>query len=253
MKVAHPVIKAEGFNIVRALLAEKKLSRDTRVKWEIPSTFMTEAGPLPISASGKLLNKPLVVFSNQTMTVRDYAKWFDIRQFQLKTSSLAAFNASVKQTIWKMVQDRLLSQEAYSRRLNMEENVRRESEKWEPKLLYLAERQNILRTISISDSTVVQTEYEKQKKSRSVGKSLGFGESHVREDLYRQEEVKVVFRTLQRLQKEIPVVVHESTVMELSEKIEKEINPIDVMFFKPGGTYPRIAFPTIDAWWQAYE
>lgn len=252
MKVARPVIKADGFNIVRALLAEKVLSRDTRVKWEIPSTFMTEAGPLPISASGKLLNKPLVVFSNQTMTVRDYAKWFELRQFQLKTSSLAAFNASVKQTIWKMVQDRILSQEAYSRRLNMEENVRRESEKWEPKILYLAERQNILRTISISDSTV-KTEYGKQKKSKSVGKSLGFGESHIREDLYRQEEMNAVFRTLQRLQKEIPIVVHESTVVKLSEKIEKEINPIDVIFYKPGGTYPRIAFPTIDSWWQAYE
>jgi hypothetical protein len=252
MRVAHPVIKADGFNIVRALLAEKGLSLDARVNWEIPSTFMTEAGSLPISASAKLLNRPLVVFSNQTMTVSDYAKWFDIRQFQLKTSSLATFNASVKQTIWKMVQDRILSQEAYSRRLNMQENVRRESEKWEPKILYLAERQNILRTISISDSTV-KAEFEKQKKSKNVGKSLGFGDSGVREDLYRQEEMKAVFRTLQHLQKEIPIVVQESTVQRLSEKIEKEINPIDIIFYKPGGTYPRIAFPTIDAWWQAYE
>lgn len=254
MKVAHPVIKADGFNIVRALLAEKVLSRDTRIKWEIPSTFMTEAGPLPIKAAGKLLNKPLVVFSNQTITVRDYVKWFDIRQFQLKSRSLAAFNASVKQTIWKMVQDRILSQEAYSRRLNMKENVRREFRKWEPKILYLAERQSILRTISISDSSV-KTEYEKQKKSKSAGKSFGSGESaeSVREELYRQEEMKAVFRTLQRLQKEIPIVVHEGTVQKLSEKIEKEINPIDVIFYKPGGTYPRIAFPTIDAWWQAYE
>jgi hypothetical protein len=134
----------------------------------------------------------------------------------------------------------------------MEENVRRESEKWRPKILYLAERQNILRTISISDSTI-KMEYEKQNKTKSVGKSLSFGESHVREDLYRQEEMKAVFRTLQRLQKETPIVIHESTVQKLSEKIEKEINPIDVMFYKPGGTYPRIAFPTIDAWWQTYE
>lgn len=256
MKIARPVIKAEGFNIVRALLAEKVLSRDTRVNWEIPSTFMTEAGALPISASGKLLNKRLVVFSNQTMTVRDYAAWFDLRQFQLKTSSLAAFNASVKQTIWKMVQDRILSQEAYSRRLNMEENVRRESGKWEPKILYLAERQNILRTISISDSTV-KTEYEKRNKgnAKSVGKSLALAElsKSVREELYRQEEMKAVVRTLQRLQKEIPVVVNESCVQKLSEKIEEEISPINVIFYKPGGTYPRIAFPTIDAWWQTYE
>jgi len=62
-----------------------------------------------------------------------------------------------------------------------------------------------------------------------------------------------VFQTVQRLRKETPIVVDESIVQKLAEKIEKEINPIDVIFYKPGGTYPRIAFPTIDAWWQAYE
>ena len=253
MKAAHPVIKAEGFNIVRALLAEKGLSRNARIEWKIPATFMTEAGPQPISASGKFLNKPLVAFNHKMFTAGDYAKWFDIRQFQLKTNSLAAFNASVRQTIWKMVQDKILSDEAYSRRLNMQDVVRKETTKWEAKLLYLAERQNIRHSVSISDSSL-REEYEKQKRRfhSTTEKLPTFSEAKmdVWQDLFAREEVNKQFRILQRLEKEIPVVVHEEIVQKLSSAVEKDVNPIDVMYYKPGGTYPRIAFPTIDASWR---
>ncbi|MBI2427889.1 MAG: hypothetical protein HYV29_03685 [Ignavibacteriales bacterium] len=74
MKSQNPVIKAEGFNILRAYIADKGLSRDTKVKWEIPSTFMTEAGPQPIGNSGEYLNKTLVTFGTRTMTIRDYVR-----------------------------------------------------------------------------------------------------------------------------------------------------------------------------------
>ena len=85
MTGANPVIKAEGFNIIRALIADRGLTHDTRVQWEIPSTFMTEAGPRPIAYSQELMNRPLVAFDKRALTVGDYATWFDIRQFQLKT------------------------------------------------------------------------------------------------------------------------------------------------------------------------
>ena len=105
MKKNEPVIKADGFNILRAYLADKGLSKDAKVKWEIPSTFMTEAGPQPIKNSGKFLNKTLATFAGRSITIREYAEWYDIRQFQFDTRSLEAFNRSVKKTIWKMVQD----------------------------------------------------------------------------------------------------------------------------------------------------
>ncbi|MBM2840789.1 MAG: hypothetical protein HW412_1317 [Bacteroidetes bacterium] len=255
MKSVNPIIKADGFNIVRAYIAERGLSRDTRVKWDIPSTFMTEAGPLPISSSGKFLSRPLVTFGSQTLTVRDYLRWFDIRQFQLKTSSLTAFNSSVKKTIWKMVQDKLLSQEAYSLGLNRRSVLQLEKRKWEAKLLYLAGRSHVARTVALSNSAV-KNEYtiHRQRYREASGKTMSFDQAkeQIKLDLYYSEESKALLRALQRLQREFPVAINEEAVRSLSATVVKETSPIDVIFYKPGGTFPRVAFPSIDERWQSF-
>jgi len=256
MKSANPVIKAEGYNIVRAFLAEKGLSRDTQVKWDIPSTFMTEAGPMPINASEKVLSRPLVTFAGRTLTVREYVRWFDIRQFQLKRSSLAAFNASVKQTIWKLVQDKLLSQDAYARGLNRREAVQHEAKKWEAKLLYLAGRSHLMRTISISDSAL-RRRYQQYKKRYldAEGKQLAFDKARdqVWSDSYHDEEQKVLFRTLQQLRKQYEVKINEEALKALESTVPHDPKAIDVKFYKPGGTFPRVAFPSIDERWQSFS
>ncbi|MCZ6775172.1 MAG: hypothetical protein O7D34_01805 [Ignavibacteria bacterium] len=255
MKAADPVIKAEGFSLLRAYLAEKGLSRNTRLKWDIPTTFMTEAGPRPVSASGEFPIRPLVTFGNQMLTVREYIQWFDIRQFQLRTSSLAAFNSSVKRTIWKLVQDKLLSQEAYSRHFNRSEKVERETRKWEAKLLYLAGRSHLLGSIEIPQG-FLKTQYEEQKKRYvdDMGRQMSFEKARdqVWIDVYYDEERKVLFRAIQRLKKEVPVYVNESVLKTLSATVETEGAPINVIFYKPGGTFPRVAFPTIDESWQRF-
>ncbi len=255
MKSANPVIKAEGFNIIRAYLADKGLSRDTQVKWNIPSTFMTEAGPVPINASDKFLRRPLVTFAGQTLNVRDYVRWFDVRQFQLKRSSLAAFNSSVKQTIWKMVQDRMLSREAYARGLNKRPEVRHEAKKWEAKLLYLAGRSHLMRTISISDSMLKKQYQQEKKRYRDAdGKQLTFEKARdqVRLDVYFDAETGTLFRTLQQLRKKYEVDINEEAVKQLDARVSRDPNAIDVMFYKPGGTFPRVAFPSIDERWQSF-
>ena len=226
MRQSNPVLKAEGFNILRAYVAEKGLTRDTRVKWSIPSTFMTEAGPQPIASSPKFLNRPLVTFGKKVLTVRDYAEWFDIRQFQLKTSSLEAFNASIKQTVWKMVQDRLLSEEARRRGLQNLEVVRHEKSKWESKMLYLAGRSHVLRA-SVK---------EQPKAALSDG-----------------DEGVVLFRTLQTLRTRYPAVINYEILDRMATSVNREPAAIDVIFYKPGGTFPRVAFPTIDEAWSRMQ
>jgi hypothetical protein len=198
MALANPIIKAEGYNIVRAYLADKGLSRDTRLKWKIPTTFMTEAGPQPIIASGKLLSRPLVTFGTQTLTVRDYLRWFDIRQFQLKTHSREAFNSSVKRTIWKIVQDGLLSQEAYELGLHLRDTVQHEMSKWEAKLLYLAGRTHLRRSITITELDLKKRfDEQKHRYIDASGKQLDFAEAklYIWTDIYSEEETKVLFRT----------------------------------------------------------
>ena len=222
MKTANPVIKAGGLNVLRAYLADRGLSRDLRVKWKIPSTFMTEAGPRPINDAGEFLKTPLVMFAGRTLTVRDYLEWFEIRQFQLKRTSLAAFNASVKQTIWRLVRDRLLIEEAFRRGLNHRNDVREESDRWHAKLLYLAWRRQLARQLTIG------AQFDDQK-----------------------EQVEI-FRTLQKLRSEFGPTVNDSAVRALSRETVREPGSIDVVVYKPGGTFPRVAFPTIDERWQSF-
>ncbi len=256
MKLADPQLKAAGFNVLRAFLSEKGLSRDTRIKWSIPATFMTEAGPQPLSASSKFLSRTLVTFGHQALTVRDYLRWFDARQFQLKTHSLAAFNSGIKRTVWKMVQDRLLIDESYRNGLHLRENVQRESSKWQTKLLYLAARSQMLRSLSV-DETALRKKYELQKmRYRELdGKLLSFEQAReaIRSEVVIERETQVLFRTLQALKNIYPVSINENGLDQLSASVKKDPRAIDVMFYKPGGTFPRVAYPTIDEAWSRMQ
>jgi hypothetical protein len=255
MKVANPVIKAEGFNIARAYIAQKGLSHETQLAWSIPSTFMTEAGPLPIAESAKLLSRALVTFGNGMLTVRDYLRWFDIRQFQLKTRTLAAFNRSVKLSIWKMVQDRILSREAYAGGFNRETSAVLETNAWRTKLLYLAARSAFDRGIGIDDSLLWQ-EYKRQKRTlrESKGHQQSFESvrSALWSDLYYRTEQQVLFRALQRLKRELPVYVNEDLVRALGRGVRRDPSALDIIVYKPGGTFPRLAYPSIDPRWQSF-
>ncbi|MFA6456142.1 MAG: peptidylprolyl isomerase [Bacteroidota bacterium] len=256
MKQNDPVIKAEGFNILRAYLADRGLSRDTKVQWEIPSTFMTEAGPQPIRNSGNYLHRPLVTFGSRTMTIRDYAAWYDIRQFQFDTHSQEAFNSSVKRTIWKMVQDKLLSEEAYKRGLDKIPAVAHETKKWEAKLLYLSQRAAVLRTISATDSAL-QVFFRTNRKQyiNEKGKPAEFQEVRelVKADYFTKEEAVVLLRTVEALRKKFSVSVNEQLLKRLSVATVRDPRAIEAVFYKPGGTFPRVAFPTIDEAWSTIQ
>lgn len=255
MSKHNPVIKAEGFNILRAYIASKGLSRDATVKWEIPTTFMTEAGPQPIQQSGEYLNKTLVTFGNRSLTIRDYIRWYDIRQFQFNTRSLVAFNSSVKKTIWKMVQDKLLSEEAYQRGLNHVPSVMHETDKWRVKLLYLAQRSALLRTINISDSVLLDyyKKHDKQYKKGKTSSSFQQVREIVLTDYFNEQESLVLLHALGELKKKYIVFINEQVLQRLSDTIRPEPRAIEMIFYKPGGTFPRVAFPTIDEAWSRMQ
>jgi hypothetical protein len=47
--------------------------------------------------------------------------------------------------------------------------------------------------------------------------------------------------------------VNEQLLDTLAETIEESEIPVGVIFYKPGGTFPRVAFPTIDQSWRDYD
>jgi hypothetical protein len=256
MRTANPVIKADGFNILRAYIADRGLSRDTQVRWEIPSTFMTEAGPMPITSSGELLERGLVRVGREEISVRDYIRWYDIRQFQFDRRSPEAFASSVKRSVWKMVRDRLLSDEADDLGLHRLPEVAHEAGKWRAKLLYLAARADLGRGVTVTDSSVLAG-YEggKGRYRDAGGKVLPFEEvkQGIRYQLMFEQENAVLRESLDRLGRENRVLVYEEVLGPLSVSVPRETGAVDVVWYRPGGTFPRVAFPTIDDRWQSFR
>ncbi len=256
MRTAHPVIKADGFNILRAYIADRGLSRDRQLEWEIPSAFMTEAGPMPISSSGEFLDRVLVSAGWLEIRIRDYIRWYDIRQFQFDRRSPGAFASSVRRSVWKMVQDRLLSNEAYELGLHRLPVVAHEAAKWRAKLLYLAARAEVGRRVSPDDSQARALYDARKGRFRDTeGEILSYEEvsQSIRYELMFEEENRLLNESLERLRREFPVLLHEEVLAPLSLTVPPEKGAVDVVWYRPGGTFPRVAFPTIDERWQSFR
>ncbi|MGB6648364.1 MAG: peptidylprolyl isomerase [Bacteroidota bacterium] len=256
MRTANPVMKADGFNILRAHIADRGLSRDTQVRWEIPRTFMTEAGPMPIASSDEFLDRGLVRVGREEISVRDYIRWYDIRQFQFDRRSPEAFASSVKRSVWKMAQDRLLSNEAYDLGLHRVPEVAHEAGKWRAKLLYLAARADVGRMVQVTDSSVLAAYAGGNGRYRDAeGKILPLEEVEqgLRYQLMFEQENTLLQQRLDRLRKEYAILFHEDVLGPLSASVSRESGAVDVVWYRPGGTFPRVAFPTIDDRWQSFR
>jgi hypothetical protein len=223
----QPEIIPAGMYVIRAYLAEKGLSEERREEFEIPLTVMTEGGPQTIIGNPELLSMPVARTSAFTITVQDYLDWFEIRQLQIKRHSREAFNASILGTVRKMAQDRMLSERAYGRGLHERTGVRRDLQRWKGKILYSVFRRELQRSILIS---------EEQQRTH-----------------YRIEENKMLHRLLRDLHARYDVRIDDELLDRLADSIEEEGFPVNVIFYKPGGTFPRVAYPTIDRSWFYFD
>ncbi|MCK5573298.1 MAG: hypothetical protein KAJ12_11090, partial [Bacteroidetes bacterium] len=167
-----------------------------------------------------------------------------------------AFASSVKRSVWKMVQDRLLSNEAYHLGLHRVPEVAHEASKWRAKLLYLAARADVGRMVTVIDSSVLAAYTAGKGKYRDAqGNVLPFEEvkQGLRYELLFEEENALLKKSLDRLRKEQPVLVHEDVLTRVSASVPRESGAVDVVWYRPGGTFPRVAFPTIDERWQSFR
>ncbi|MBI2427888.1 MAG: hypothetical protein HYV29_03680 [Ignavibacteriales bacterium] len=155
-----------------------------------------------------------------------------------------------------MVQDKLLSEEAYRRGLDRVPFVAHETEKWNAKLLYLAHRSALMRTITLSDSAV-QAYFTAHKKKYQTGekKSPSFTnvKQAVSDDYYNALESLVLLREIDMLKQKYAVTINEEVLHTLSKNAASDPRAIETIFYKPGGTFPRVAFPTIDEAWSRVQ
>ncbi len=252
----EPEVIINGMYIVRAYLAKQGLTEEQREDWDIPMSIMTEGGPQNIINNPEFLEIPVAITTDFTLTAADYLEWFEIRQLQLKRSSREAFNASIKQSVQKMVQDKLLSRRAYGRELHKLETVQLERKRWEAKMLYELYRRHVIRSIDLNEARLMEHFFKhRQRYVDEHGNQLEFPEAkdRIKGEIAYAEKSEHLFRTLQRLERNHTVEIDEEVVELLEKKVEEHTTPINVMFYKPGGTFPRVAYPTIDHSWYFYD
>ncbi len=251
----NPEIIPAGMYVIRAYLAAQGLTEEQIAEYEIPLEIMTEGGPKPVIHNPEFLSLPVARNRHVTMTVQDYLDWFEIRQLQIKRHSREAFNTSILQTVRKMMQDRMLSDRAYERGLDGREAVRSELQRWKAKILYSVFRRTVQQSIDITNEHL--RSYYNAHATRYVdreGNPLSFDDArdYVYGDLYLIEENRVLYRLIRDLEAKYDVYVNESLLDDLAQRIEESEIPVNVIFYKPGGTFPRVAFPTIDQLWRNF-
>jgi hypothetical protein len=254
---SHPIILREPFNAIEAYLGKIYLPREKYDDWQLrkrkgASSLSDSSNLDPIAAD------TLVTMNKGKFTVRDFLEWYRMRESYIKLdrSTQDSFFQSVEQIVWRMVRDRLLTQRAYAQGLQKRINVRRETEWWKEKMLYIANKNRIGDTITDS-LPALQLYYNEHKRSftdeNGNVKSFDTVKEDVWKEYYNSELTKKLLHAILALKQKYPVTIEERTLQKIPVDDEDNPRTIDVYTVQKGGIYPHTAFPSIDYDWQSWE
>ena len=131
--------------------------------------------------------------------------------------------------------------------------VANETVKWNAKLLYLAQRASVARTISLDEPAIRKYYAANQKRYiDEKGNILPFEQvrTNVVKDYAMEMENIIIIKHLELLKKKYPININEELLTKLSKLKNADPRAVDAVIYKPGGTFPRVAFPSIDERWS---
>jgi hypothetical protein len=256
MRNADPVIERPVFDLLRAYLGSRILSREKFKAFDLAKNLQSDASDFRnIENYG---DRSLVKLSKGSVTLGEFLTWYRVRETNMsfRTNAPQAFFLSVEDVIWRMVRDRLLVKAAYDRGLQRRPGVTTQLRWWNEKLLYQVAKDSIKKTIGWSDTTL-RDYYTQQPGSfrDSSGRLRPFDQ--VKDDVLREwyegELAWRVLRALNRAKQQFPVTVDEGALKSIPVDAENDPRAIEVYAVKKGGTFARPAFPTIDTFWQSWQ
>lgn len=255
LKSERPVIKRNAFNLLAGYIGSLFLSKDRFNDLGISKFLMTEAGPINASEVKRMRNVPLITFRSGQITLGQFMDWFNLRSFNFKISgsSINNFLHDVESYVWRMLRDQLLVRQAHQEDMYSSPIVRRQMERWNEKLSALAMINHIMSEINLDTMAVLSYFRRHFAKYRISGDTLSdFRQRYddVRRDYIDYAETERLLHTSILLSRIYPVTKYYSVVDRLNLPSEEKGQPIEVEYFKTGGTFPRKAFPTIEQIWS---
>ena len=254
----NPVIDKESFDLLQAHFGKKFLSAEKYAAWKLEKKLVMQGlNPNPDSVE-LYRRKVLVMMKDGKFLLGDFLDWERTRDLyiRLDTKSPRAYAASVEQLVWRMVRDRMLTQQAYRRGLQKRESVAKQTKWWEEKLVYRAAKLEIDGSIKQDDSTLHKYYNEHEKDYRNdKGDIRPFGEvkDDVSRDAFAYQETNRLLHKILQLKQKYTVKINDETLKKLYVDIENYPKAIDVYTVKKGGIFPHTAFPSIDYEWQTWD
>jgi len=255
LKTAQPIIKRNAFNLLAGYIGSLYLSQNKFNDLGISKLLMTEAGPINASEVKRLGDLPLIVFKSGEVTLGQFLEWFDLRSFNFKfsQSNVNMFLRDVESYVWRMLRDQLLIRQAHHEDMYSKPVVRRQMERWKEKLSALAMINHLVSEINMDTSAVLSYCKKYFARYKITGDTLSdFRHRYddIRRDYLDYAETERLLHVSILLSRKYPITKYYSVVDHLDLPNPGKGQPIEVEYFKTGGTFPRKAFPTIEQIWS---
>lgn len=240
MSEAKPVIKRKAFQILRSYLALYDLPKEKYEKWEL-SQILNDALKFYNIIDKKNINKiSLVDLRDGKITLEDFLNWYRARDEYIKFDkrSFASYSRSLENIIWRMVRDKLLTEQARKKGYFDKMAVKKQIKWWKDKIMYSTVKNELINSVLIENKEVNQSSSENKKSYN---------------DKLQEELTKKIFHKLSELKKRYSIVVNQKLLDSIKVSEENNVKAIDLYIVKRGNLIPRTPFPTIDNYWALWQ
>ncbi len=120
----NPIIKRQGFNILRSYLGIYNLTEEKYNEWNLSQKLDEALAALQVTKEN--IGRTIVVeVIDGTILLEEFLVWYRNRSQYIKfnKTSLQSYSSSVESLVWRMVRDKLLTGQAYKRNFQQTESV----------------------------------------------------------------------------------------------------------------------------------
>lgn len=255
MKSVQPVIKRNAFNLLCGNIASEYLPRDKFDDWHLSRLLMSEAGPIRGDQVRNHSSVPLIDFNGGNVNLGEFFEWYNLRSanFNIAADTRNKIMSIVESYVRRMLRDKLLVKQTVKEGLNRSETYKSQMKKWNAKLSYLSLQRHLSGLMRTDSESVVRyflENYPDYGKSGDTTLDLGEKYDGAKRDYVEFMTRSSLLHTIGFARQYVKVEENYPVVDRLALPPQSGHNPVEVLFFKTGRTFPRKAFPTIDDVWQ---
>jgi len=255
LRASNPIIKRAGFNLLRAWLAKKDLSMEQFHAWGFLKNVNLENGQNLTEAINSHGLTELVRLYNGAVSLSDFLFWYHPRRtyIKLNKTSRDAFANSVQSLIWRMLRDKLLTEQALRRGLQKMKNVIRQSRWWEDKIIFSKYKLDLANTIAVTDDEALKYYNHNKISYRSksgVYQPFDKVKTEIKNSLRREKYGTKLIHAVLAAKQKYKIKINRKVLNDIVVDTENDPRAIEVYTVKKGGLIPRQPYPTIDSEWK---